>query len=250
MRAGTEAGGSTLFPKKAPKLNSFRKIILALATSVPALCLGAEAALPATPPAPALSFRVERAGDPIGTHKVSFTREGDELHVAIDIDLAVSFGPITVFRYTHRNRETWREGKLVALETETNDDGKRYTVSAKATEDGLEVTSSANGTFMAPADIIPTSYWNPATLRQTQLLDTQKGRILDVEIEEMGAREAEAGGRTVPVEEYRMTGDLKLKLWYSRDREWLNVIFMARGSEVDYRIVQIDRKHLQQVAQQ
>ncbi|MEQ9152158.1 MAG: DUF6134 family protein [Parvibaculum sp.] len=231
-------------------MNSLLKTVAALTLLVPALCLGAEAAVPETSPGPDLSFRVERGGDPIGTHRISFTREGDELHVAIDIELAVSFGPITLFRYEHRNRETWRDGKLVALETETNDDGKRYTVSAIATETGLEVTSSANGTFMAPADIIPTSYWNPATLTQTQLLDTQKGRLIDVDIEETGVREADVGGRTVPVNEYRMTGDLKLSLWYSPDMEWLNVIFEARGEEVDYRVVQIDRAELQQVAQQ
>lgn len=231
-------------------MNSLLKPVAALTLLVPVLCLGAEAAVPETSPGPDLSFRVERGGEPIGTHRISFTREGGELHVAIDIELAVSFGPITVFRYEHRNRETWRDGKLVALETETNDDGKRYTVSAAATEKGLEVTSSANGTFVAPANIIPTSYWNPATLTQTQLLDTQKGRLIDVAIEETGAREADVGGRTVPVNEYRMTGDLKLSLWYSRDMEWLNVIFRARGEDVDYRVVQIDRAELQQVAQQ
>lgn len=231
-------------------MKSLLKPVAALTLLVPVLCLGAEAAVPETSPGPDLSFRVERGGDPIGTHRISFTREGDELHVAIDIELAVSFGPITVFRYEHRNRETWRNGKLVALETETNDDGKRYTVSATASDKGLEVTSSANGTFVAPANIIPTSYWNPATLTQTQLLDTQKGRLIDVAIEETGAREADVGGRTVPVNEYRMTGDLKLSLWYSRDMEWLNVIFRARGEDVDYRVVQIDRAELQQVAQQ
>ncbi|MEP0709045.1 MAG: DUF6134 family protein [Parvibaculum sp.] len=231
-------------------MNSLLKPVAALTLLVPVLCLGAEAAVPETSPGPDLSFRVERGGDPIGTHRISFTREGDELHVAIDIELAVSFGPITVFRYEHRNRETWRGGKLVALETETNDDGKRYTVSATASDKGLEVTSSANGTFMAPAGIIPTSYWNPATLAQTQLLDTQKGRIIDVDIEETGAREARADGRTIPVREYRMTGDLKLRLWYSPDMEWLNVIFTARGEEVDYHVERIDRTRLQRVAQQ
>ena len=152
-------------------MKSLLQFASALAIMLPVL--GAEAAAPATSPGPALSFRVERGSDPIGTHTVSFTRKGDDLHVAIDIELAVSFGPITLFRYEHRNRETWRDGRLVALETATNDDGTEYQVSAKATEKGLEVTSSANGTFIAPAEIIPTSYWNPATVSQTQLLDTQ-----------------------------------------------------------------------------
>lgn len=231
------------------------KLAAVLTLAVPALspgalASGADAAAPATSPGPALSFRVERGKDPIGTHTVSFTRKGDELHVAVDIELAVSFGPITVFRYEHHNRETWREGKLVALETRTNDDGTKYTVSAKATGKGLEVTSSANGTFIAPAGIIPTSYWNPATVNQSELLDTQKGRILKVEIKPGAKDKAEVDGKTIPVREYEMTGDLKLKLWYSPKMEWLNVIFRARGEDVDYRVVRIDRQELQQVALQ
>ncbi len=231
-------------------MKSLLRLGVVLAILFPASSLGAEAAAPVSSPKPALSFRVERGSDPIGTHKVSFTRKGNELHVAIDIDLAVSFGPITLFRYEHRNRETWRDGKLVALETATNDNGTDYKVSAKATDKGLQVTSSANGTFIAPATIIPTSYWNPATIEQTQLLDTQKGRILDVEVKPTATREASIDGQAVPVREYEMTGDLKLKLWYSPKMEWLNVIFRARGEDVDYRVVRIDRQEIQQVALQ
>lgn len=231
-------------------MKSLLRLGAVLAILFPASSLGAESAAPVSSPEPALSFRVERGSDPIGTHTVSFTQKGDELHVAIDINLAVSFGPITVFRYEHQNRETWREGKLVALETRTNDDGKKYEVNARTTEKGLEVTSSENGTFIAPAGIIPTSYWNPATVDQTQLLDTQKGRILDVKIQRSGEREAAVNGTEIPVREYEMTGDLKLKLWYSPKMEWLNVIFRARGEDVDYHVVKIDRQEIQQVALQ
>jgi|TARA_R100000322_G_scaffold137945_5_gene93765 hypothetical protein len=236
-------------------LNSLFKLAALLTLVVPAVSLsalvsGADAAAPAAPPGPALSFRVERGSTPIGTHTVSFMRKGEELHVAVDIELAVSFGPITVFRYEHRNRETWRGGKLVALETVTNDNGTRYKVSAKAMETGLKVISSANGTFIAPDDIIPTSYWNPATISQSELLDTQKGRILKVEIKPGTEFEAGVNGKPIPVREYEMTGDLKLKLWYSPEMEWLNVIFRARGEDVDYRVVRIDRQELQQVARQ
>ena len=63
-------------------------------------------------------------------------------------------------------------------------------------------------------------------------------------------REVSIEGQAVPVREYEMTGDLKLKLWYSPKMEWLNVIFRARGEDVDYRVVRIDRQEIQQVALQ
>lgn len=231
-------------------MNSLLKFVAALAIVLPALTVGADATAPASSPEPALSFRVERGGSPIGTHTIQFTQVGDDLHVAIDINLAVSFGPITVFRYAHTNRETWRDGKLVAIETETDDDGRRFSVSGKATDKGFEVASSENGTFIAPASIIPTSYWNPATIEQTELLDTQRGRIINVQVTETATREALADGARIPVREYEMTGDLKLKLWYSPQMEWLNVIFRARGADVDYHVERFDRERVQRLALQ
>jgi hypothetical protein len=231
-------------------VNSLLKSFAALAIVLSALTVGADAAAPASSPEPALSFRVERGGTPIGTHTINFTQDGGDLHVAIDINLAVSFGPITVFRYAHTNRETWRDGKLVAIETETNDDGRLFSVSARMTDQGLEVTSSENGTFIAPENIIPTSYWNPATVEQTRLLDTQRGRIINVRVNETATREALVDGARVPVREYEMTGDLKLKLWYSPQMEWLNVIFRARGSDVDYHVERFDRERVQRLALQ
>lgn len=214
--------------------------------------LGAGAAPPASSPdpaqAPALAFRVERGGTPIGTHRLSFTQEGDALIVEIEIELAVTFGPLTLFRYAHRNREVWRDGKLVSLDTETDDDGRKYTMSAQAKDGGLAVTSSAHGRFTAPADIIPTSYWNPATVTQTQLLDTQAGRIVDVAVTPVATREVAVDGAVVAAREYAMTGDLKLRLLYSLENEWLNVAFMARGEEVDYAVERLDRALVQKVA--
>ena len=231
-------------------VNSLLKLVPVLAVMFPAMSIGADATTPAPSSGPALSFRVERGGAPIGTHTITFTQRGDELHVAIDINLAVSFGPITIFRYAHTNRETWRDGKLIAIETETDDDGRLFSVSAKKTDEGLEVTSSENGTFIAPENLIPTSYWNPATIEQTQLLDTQRGRIINVQVNETATREALVDGARVPVREYEMTGDLKLKLWYSPDMEWLNVIFRARGANVDYHVEQFDRERVQRLALQ
>lgn len=209
---------------------------------------GAKPAAPDLAPEPVLSFRVERGGEPIGTHELRFRREDDELHVTIDIELAVTFGPLTLFRYEHRNRETWRDGRLIAIETVTNDDGKAYRVRAKATDEGLAVTSSENAPFTAPPGIIPTSYWNPATVEQTQLLDTQKGRILDVAIAPAGEANVDADGREIAARLYDMTGDLKLRLTYSRAGEWLNVAFAARGAEVDYAVTRLDREELRRLA--
>lgn len=197
------------------------------------LLLAAAPLLAARAPAGDIAFSVYRDGAPLGRHELRFRREGPDLHVEIEIELEVKLAFLTLFRYSHRNHEVWRDGRLVSLETRTDDDGTPYRVSGRATERGFEVEGS-NGRLVLPASIVPTSYWNPATLDQSVLLDTQKGGLRQVAVRALGLETLTAGGRGVPARRYRMTGDLELDLWYSPEGEWLRIAFEAKGSEVDY----------------
>ena len=203
------------------------------------LLLGAVLALTAVPakaatlptPAGELDFQVLREGTPIGRHRVVFSQDGDRQVVEIAIDLEVKFAFFTLFRYQHRNREAWQDGRLVSIDTQTDDDGTAHWVRGRATADGFLVESDG-GTVLAPATVIPTSYWHPATVEQTRLLDTQRGRLLDVQVERVGADPA---ARAKEALRYRMTGDLELDLWYSAGGHWAKIAFQARGAEVRYR---------------
>lgn len=180
-----------------------------------------------------LAFSVIREGMPIGSHSLAFRREGEDLRVRVDILLEIKFAFITVFRYQHRNEEVWRDGRLIALDTRTDDDGDNYWVKARATDEGLAVEGS-KGTFLAPAETIPTSYWNPATVKQTELLDTQRGGLMTVKTVEAGKDRIETDAGSLSARRYDMSGDLNLKLWYAGDGEWVKIAFTARGSEVEY----------------
>ena len=120
-----------------------------------------------------IAFHVYRDGRPMGHHEVRFERAGEDLTVEVDILLEVQIAFITVFRYRHQNREVWRDGKLLAIDTRTDDDGKDYWLRGRASTAGFQVEGSS-GSFLAPADIMPTSYWNPETVKRRQMLDTQK----------------------------------------------------------------------------
>ena len=141
-------------------------------------------------------FKVLRDGAPLGHHRVAFRREAGALHVEIDILLEVKLAFLTVFRYRHANREVWRDGRLAAIDTETDDDGERFWLRGRASEAGLVVEGSS-GSFVAPADIMPTSYWNAETVTEDRLLDTQRGRLIDVQIAPAGAEIVVMDGRPV-----------------------------------------------------
>ncbi len=187
----------------------------------------------AIPPSGAIVFDVRRGSSQIGTHRIAFRREGSRLAVDISIDLVVTIALIPVFRYTHRNREVWQEGRLIAIDTRTDDDGTPFRVTGRAGPGGFTVDGN-EGRIAAPADIIPTSYWNAATVERSQLLDTQKGRLLTVANRMVNREALTLGGRNVPARHYRMTGDLEVDTWYSEPGQWVKLAFSARGAEVEY----------------
>jgi hypothetical protein len=188
-----------------------------------------------------ISFSVFRQGDiPMGYHRVRFSRDGDDLVMEKEILLEVKLAFINAYRYRHQNREVWRDGRLVAIDTSTDDDGDAFKVTGRATADGFVVESSGQGQFTAPATIIPTSYWNNAITSATQLLDTQRGLIMDVVMEDLGA-EPPPGGAPQPARHHRINiqtnkpGNTdKIDLWYDDTGAWVGLAFEAKGQKIHY----------------
>lgn len=208
-----------------------RAFITGLLAGSGLVAAGSAAALATSPGVDSrLAFDIRRDGASIGRHDVKFRRNGDDLEVEIAIDIAISLAFIPVFAYRHRNREVWRAGRLVSLDSQTDDDGRSYEVMARATAQGLRVLGS-EGDLLAPPEILPTSYWNARTVQQRRLLDSQHGSLLDVEPEFLGEESLRPGAAA---RRYRLSGDLNLDLWYSPAGEWQKSFFEARGANVSY----------------
>lgn len=215
-----------------------RLLSLAAATSV----LSAGLSLAAIPSDGEMAFKVLRKDSDIGTHSISFRREGEDLHVEISIDLEVGFGPITLFEYTHRNHEVWRDGRLLRLDSRTNDNGDSHEVTVRRTDDGLRVEATGIESYTAPANSIPTSYWHPDTVAQSRMINTQTGEMVDIDIEPAGEERIAVAGEIRRATKYEVSGDIDLRLWYDPEMEprgqLLKLAFTARGSEVEYKRLQ------------
>ncbi|PWR18559.1 DUF6134 family protein [Zavarzinia aquatilis] len=182
-------------------------------------------------------FEVWRNGSLIGTHRIAFRHDGADLVVDIDIRLAVSFASITLFRYEHRNEERWRDGRLIAMTSATNDDGTAERVDIAAGADGLVVRGS-DFAGTVPADLLPTTYWRMDSVRQRRLISSQDGRPMAVTVTDAGLDTVQSEGRAVPASRYLMRGDLDLDLWYDAAGNWVKLEFAASdGSVIEYRRV-------------
>ncbi len=197
----------------------------------------------AIPPSGEIPFTVFRNGDSeMGFHRLRFTREGERVIVEKEINFKVRLAFITAFRYEHRNREVWENGRLVSLDTTTNDDGREHWVRGRATPDGFAVESS-RGSLIAPADVIPTSYWNIATIGATKLLDTQRGLMMDVRIEPLGVEPVTAGGDVVDARHFRINilsnkpgSTDAIDIWYDDNDAWVKMAFKAKDQQISYRL--------------
>lgn len=178
------------------------------------------------------SFRIIRDGTDIGFHKVSLSRSGDEIQAAIDIEIKVKVFGITAYRYEMTNRETWRAGRLVGLNSVVNDDGENAFSRAKMDGDRLLIDgSSYQGE--APANAATTSYWSHDFLKRDTWISTQTGALLKVTRMKTGAGAVRLADAWQPTDRWAIRGDFDVTLHYVAG-EWAGVDFDAGGEVASY----------------
>jgi len=188
-----------------------------------------------------LKFEVALDDKPIGEHSLTFSRGADgSLETRIAIDLAVKFGPFTVFDYTHRNASLWQDGVLQRMRSQTDDNGDRHDVAIDLVGDQLQIVNDSAPNFNAPRNMLPTTYWMVSTVAQDRLLNSQTGEMLEVDIQEVGRETVPGPDGPIEATRYRMVGDLEIDLWYDDAGILVGLAFEARGSDVTYRLIARD----------
>lgn len=181
-----------------------------------------------------LDFAVLRNGSKIGHHIIRFEQRGNPMVVRIEakIDYRLAFIPLYLFQ--HVAREEWRDGRLVGMVAETNDNGDNYHIEVKP--DGSELSLSINGEE-TPIDpgMVPASLWNIALVKRNSVLDPADGDLMNVAIRKSGEEVIEVRGQEIRARRYVVTGDFQRDLWYDKQNILVKVRFKGRdGSEIRY----------------
>lgn len=198
-----------------------------------ALAAGSGAAIAAT--SARRSFRILRSGKDIGRHTISLEREGDTVRAAVDVEIAVRVLGITAYRYTMKNRETWRGGRLVSIASDVNDDGRRKRVRAETVDGTLRVKSDFfDGP--APADAATTTYFTPDFLKRPTWISTDSGELYAMQVRELGAGKVRTARGEAAVTRWRARNgvDFDVELAYDARGEWASVAFDAGGERAVY----------------
>lgn len=180
-------------------------------------------------------FAITVAGDTAGYDHIRFNRKNNRLIVQRKLRIDVTFLMFSAYTYTHEATEVWQEGQLKKLESKTNDNGEKYRVSAKITEHGLKVTTNDTN-YVAPRNVIPSSYWNHQVVEAGRLLDTETGRMGQIDVTDEGKETLQVTGRSIKARKYDISGAVDLDLWYNKNQRWVKMKFFNSGYKVVYHL--------------
>ncbi len=180
------------------------------------------------------AFEVLRNGRPIGNHIAVVEKKDGGTVVRVAVDLAVTFGPITLYRYKHRSTELWQDGRLVRIDAETDDDGTKLWLRAWA-EDGRIVVDGPEGRQEAPSGTLPSSYWNPGLRTAGAWIETHWGILAPIKTTREAPVTVRLPGREVQAIPHRIASEkAEVTPLYTEEGEWVGLTFDLWGARFDY----------------
>jgi len=168
-------------------------------------------------------FRVFLDDKEIGYHDFFLAEQGASrvLHTVAEFEYKLLF--LKLYDYAHENSEEWQGDCLSRIESSTDDNGKAFSVLGRE-QQGTFVVQANHGAASLQPCVMSFAYWNPEILKQTQLLNSQSGEYLEVQISAPEPTEFKVRGEMRQALSYQLAaGPLQLKLWYSSDNEWLGL---------------------------
>lgn len=177
-------------------------------------------------------FRVWLDDKEIGRHEfvLSESENGQRLTTQAEFKYKLLF--MTLYDYQHENTELWLDGCLQSLESQTNANGDLYRVSGLQQADEFLVQSNDVQAQLPPC-VKSFAYWDRSFLTAEKLLNSQDGEYLEVDVSEPLQELLMVRGESIPATRYQLeAGQLKIRVWYSADDEWLALESDAKGGRI------------------
>jgi hypothetical protein len=182
-------------------------------------------------------FSVLYKGDRIGAHTVFHSAATGQTRITTEIDLVVKALFFTVYAFTHRSEETWRDGRLMSLSSRTIEHGETIGVEGVATPHGFRVVSKAGPFIAAPGALTSNNLWTPAVLRQDTLIDAQYGGVIGLSVSKLADEQMTLAGRQLRTTRYRfITPYIAGSIWYDDGGRWVQGEFERDGAHILYRL--------------
>ena len=152
----------------------------------------------------------------VGTHSFTIQRSPNSIKVESNMQLKGRFWGLVPFKYTHQSTEQWEKGCLVNLQSKTLKRGKIINVSAISNQSVATIVS-ADKTEVVEGCVRTFAYWDLSLLQGDQLLNTENGKLVDVEIEAAQGQGVE--GKSIVIR----SSEADINLEYAADGKWLSL---------------------------
>ncbi len=185
-------------------------------------------------------FNVYRNGSKIGFHKLTFNNSNNDFNAEIKIKFEVTFLGFVVYDYNHQNNEKWRNGNLVSLETQTDKNGENLFCEYQKSEN-TSIFRGTSGNFQTSENLIPSSYWNFKLVENEdfkKVINTQDCSLINFKIENLGNKYIYDD--KILTTHYKLIGkessgeEVNIDIWYDDRKNWVKMIFIKDGSEIEY----------------
>ena len=172
-------------------------------------------------------FRVLLGDQDIGSHRFTINLADNVETIDIEASFKVTFLGIPVYRYTHTNREVWRDGCLGSIRAQTNDNGDLFSVDGQRILQEFQISNQAESYRVAQSCVMTFAYWNMAMLEQDRLLNAQTGEYLPIQIDDLGEEMLVLPGGKQRASRYRLRNveqEIDITVWYeSESGRWLSL---------------------------
>jgi hypothetical protein len=120
--------------------------------------------------------------------------------------------------------EQWKGDRLIYFSGVTVKNGDTTEVKGQADGNNFVINSPA-GTITAPASIKPANPWSMLSIKSTEMMRVDTGKVEPVQVKDVGQTNVSVAGASTTAREYDITGTTKYKVWF--DQSGTPVMFVV-----------------------
>jgi len=158
-------------------------------------------------------FDITRDGTKIGTNIIDIEKNGETTTVKTTNHISVVVMFFEAYHLDAKAVETWTKGRFVSYKSSGDDNGTKHNLTAAVDKHKLVMTFDGKRRTL-PRLILPGTLWNKDFVKATELFDPEKGKILSINVKDLGDDTIEMDGAAVHAHHYKITGDLARDIWF------------------------------------
>jgi Family of unknown function (DUF6134) len=179
------------------------------------------------------TFTVLQDGEPVGSHRFTFKREGDRIEIEEATEIEVSFAAVPVYTFEHHAHQLWQDGRAVRIDATTDDNGEKLDIKVRHSGQGYVRTVNGRVDRFDDSRVV-LAFWNRDTLKHDAFFSAVEDKTLDASFRDLGTETITVAGQKLEAEHYRMVGDEERDLWFDPAGRLAKVTFRRYGAEIEY----------------